>query len=85
MVVRGSGPAHGPLNAASFAQCRDQAIGELSTAIRIRPIRLNSDAGSQYTAVRFGETLMLEGMRPSIGSVGDAYDKEYSSHRTPLG
>ena len=34
----------------------------------------HSDAGSQYTAVRFGETLMLEGMRPSIGSVGDAYD-----------
>ena len=29
---------------------------------------------AQYTAVRFGETLMLEGMGPSIGSVGDAYD-----------
>lgn len=34
----------------------------------------HSDAGSQYTAVHFGETLMLEGLRPSIGSVGDAYD-----------
>ena len=34
----------------------------------------HSDAGSQYTAVRFGETLMLEGLIPSIGSVGDAYD-----------
>lgn len=34
----------------------------------------HSDAGSQYTSVHFGETLMLEGMRPSIGSVGDAYD-----------
>jgi putative transposase len=28
----------------------------------------------QYTAVRFTEHLELEGLRPSIGSVGDAYD-----------
>ncbi len=28
----------------------------------------------QYTAIHFGETLELEGLRPSIGSVGDAYD-----------
>lgn len=34
----------------------------------------HSDAGSQYTAVRFGETLTLSGLRPSIGSVGDAFD-----------
>ena len=34
----------------------------------------HSDAGSQYTAVRFGETLTLSGLRPSIGSVSDAYD-----------
>ncbi|WP_139282052.1 IS3 family transposase [Rhodococcus zopfii] len=34
----------------------------------------HSDAGSQYTAIRFGETLLLQGLRPSIGSVGDAYD-----------
>lgn len=34
----------------------------------------HSDAGSQYTSVRFGETLMLAGLRPSVGSVGDAFD-----------
>ena len=34
----------------------------------------HSDAGSQYTSVHFGETLFLEGFRPSIGTVGDAYD-----------
>jgi putative transposase len=34
----------------------------------------HSDAGSQYTAIHFGETLMLEGMIPSIGTVGDALD-----------
>ena len=32
------------------------------------------DAGSQYTALRFTEHLALEGIAPSIGSVGDAYD-----------
>lgn len=31
----------------------------------------HSDAGTQYTAIRFGETLTLEGMIPSIGTVGD--------------
>jgi putative transposase len=34
----------------------------------------HSDAGSQYTSIRFGESLLLAGMVPSIGSVGDAYD-----------
>lgn len=34
----------------------------------------HSDAGSEYTSVRYTERLDLEGVRPSIGSVGDAYD-----------
>lgn len=34
----------------------------------------HSDAGSQYTSIRFTEHLELEGIQPSIGSVGDAYD-----------
>lgn len=34
----------------------------------------HSDAGSQYTSLRFTEHLALEGIAPSIGSVGDAYD-----------
>jgi putative transposase len=34
----------------------------------------HSDAGSQYTSIRFTEHLALEGIRPSIGSVGDAFD-----------
>jgi hypothetical protein len=34
----------------------------------------HSDAGSQYTSIAFAETLVLEGIAPSIGSVGDAYD-----------
>ena len=34
----------------------------------------HSDAGSQFTSVSFAETLTLEGIAASIGSVGDAYD-----------
>jgi putative transposase len=34
----------------------------------------HSDAGSQYTSVRYAESLLLAGMAPSVGSVGDAYD-----------
>ena len=34
----------------------------------------HSDAGSQYTSVRFTESLAVQGIAASIGSVGDAYD-----------
>ena len=34
----------------------------------------HSDAGSQYLAIRFTEHLTLEGITPSVGSVGDALD-----------
>ena len=34
----------------------------------------HSDAGSQYTAIHYSETLMLEGLIPSVGTVGDALD-----------
>jgi putative transposase len=34
----------------------------------------HSDAGSQYTSIRFGEALALAEITPSTGSVGDAYD-----------
>jgi putative transposase len=34
----------------------------------------HSDAGSQYTSIRLTDHLALEEIRPSIGSVGDAYD-----------
>jgi putative transposase len=34
----------------------------------------HADAGSQYTSIRFTDHLELADIRPSIGSVGDAYD-----------
>ena len=52
-----------------------------AAAVRARqghPIRgaaiHHSDAGSQYTSIRFAETLLLAGLTGSVGSVGDAYD-----------
>ena len=47
------------------AKATPQSLGELIH---------HSDAGSQYTSVHLGETLLLHGMVPSIGSVGDAFD-----------
>jgi transposase InsO family protein len=34
----------------------------------------HSDAGSQYTSIHFTDHLAIEGITPSIGSVGDAFD-----------
>ena len=34
----------------------------------------HTDAGSQYTSIRFTERLAEAGAAPSVGSVGDAYD-----------
>ncbi len=34
----------------------------------------HSDQGCQYTAIAFGERCKAEGVRPSMGSVGDCYD-----------
>ena len=42
--------------------------------VQPRQLRAHSDAGSQYTAVSYTEKLALDGIAPSIGSVGDAYD-----------
>ena len=37
-------------------------------------LRCHSDAGSQFTSVRYGERLADLGAVPSIGTVGDSYD-----------
>jgi len=44
----------------------------------------HSDAGSQYTSVRFAGTLMLAGLTGSAGSVGDAYDNALAETTTGL-
>ena len=63
------------------------AIGETMTADLVldalnmaitqrRPASVihHSDQGSQYTSVAFGQRCAKMGVRPSMGSVGDAYD-----------
>jgi putative transposase len=37
-------------------------------------LRCHSDAGSQFTSIRYGERLAEIGAMPSIGTVGDSYD-----------
>ena len=42
--------------------------------VQPKQLRAHSDAGSQYTSISYTEKLALDGIAPSIGSVGDAYD-----------
>ncbi len=37
-------------------------------------LRCHSDAGSQFTSIRYGEALADLGAVPSIGTIGDSYD-----------
>ena len=41
---------------------------------RPREVIHHSDQGSQYTSIAFGLRCREAGVRPSMGSVGDAYD-----------
>jgi len=41
---------------------------------RPRAVIHHSDQGSQYTSIEFGHRCREAGVRPSMGSVGDAYD-----------
>ncbi len=42
--------------------------------LRFEDLRCHSDAGSQFTSIRYGERLAEIGAVPSIGTVGDSYD-----------
>jgi putative transposase len=44
----------------------------------------HSDAGSQFTSIRYGERLDEIGARPSIGSVGDSYDNALAESTNSL-
>ena len=41
---------------------------------RLAGLRCHSDAGSQFTSIRYGERLAEIGAVPSIGTVGDSFD-----------
>jgi len=54
------------LDAIEMARC--------SRGTQLAGLRCHSDAGSQFTSVRYGERLAEIGAVPSIGTVGDSYD-----------
>ena len=45
-----------------------------SRGTRLAGLRCHSDAGSQFTSIRYGERLAEIGAVPSIGTVADSYD-----------
>src|SRR5215217_1122987 len=45
-----------------------------SRGTRIQGLRCHSDAGSQFTSIRYGERLAEIGAVPSIGTVADSFD-----------
>lgn len=45
-----------------------------SRGTRLDGLVAHSDAGSQFTSIRYGERLAELGAQPSIGSVGDSFD-----------
>ena len=45
-----------------------------SRGTKLEGLVCHSDAGSQFTSVRYGERLAELGAVPSIGSIGDSYD-----------
>jgi putative transposase len=53
-----------------------------SRGTRLEGLVCHSDAGSQFTSIRYGERLAELGAVPSIGSIGDSYDKGLASHCT---
>ncbi len=64
---------------AATTMATDLVLDALEMAIWARAAHLpglvaHSDAGSQYTALRYTERLASIGAAPSIGTVGDSYD-----------
>jgi putative transposase len=55
----------------------DVVLAALNMALaqrRPKAVIHHSDQGSQYTSIQFGNRCREAGVRPSMGSVGDAYD-----------
>jgi len=55
----------------------DVVLAALNMALAVRKPKSvihHSDQGSQYTSIAFGARCREAGVRPSMGSVGDAYD-----------
>ena len=61
----------------SLTLTADLVLAALNMALAVRKpkgVIHQSDQGSQYTSIAFGNRCHEAGVRPSMGSVGDAYD-----------
>jgi len=61
-----------PMRAELVLDALEMAVGQR----RPKGVIHHSDQGSQYTSLAFGNRCREAGVRPSMGSVGDAYDCE---------
>jgi putative transposase len=55
-----------------------------SRGTRLEGLVAHSDAGSQYTSIRYGERLGEIGAVPSIGSIGDSFDNALAESTNSL-
>ncbi|MBW0101009.1 IS3 family transposase [Pseudonocardia sp. KRD291] len=76
-------PTELPLDALAMALWTRENAGQ-TTDGRLEGLIHHSDAGSQYTAIRYGDRLVQAGALASIGSIGDSYDCE-TAVRRPVG
>ena len=67
-------PTELPLDALEMALWTRGRAGHTDPDGRLAGLIHHSDAGSQYTAIRYAERLADAGALASIGSVGDSYD-----------
>jgi putative transposase len=67
-------PTELPLDALEMALWTRSRAGHCDNQGRLGGLVHHSDAGSQYTAIRYAERLADAGALASIGTVGDSYD-----------
>ena len=67
-------PTDLPLDALEMALWTRQRQGVTDEHGRLEGLVQHSDAGSQYTAIRYADRLAEAGALASIGTVGDSYD-----------
>lgn len=67
-------PTELPLDALEMALWVRERAGHTGPDGRLDGLVHHSDAGSQYTAIRYGNRLLEAGAVASIGSVDDSYD-----------
>ena len=63
-----------PLDALDMALWHRSRAGHTDPDGRLDGLVHHSDAGSQYTSIRYTDRLIAAGAKASVGSIGDSYD-----------